>query len=188
MNGGTSEPYSTVVLATRPSHARPMACSVRPAPMSTPPTRSESAPAMGATMIGTIGMGLFFAPMANVILSAVKPQEEGQASGASNAIRELGGVFGVAVLAAIFARSGSYASPRAFVDGMVPAVLVGSVFVALGAVAAFAIPRPRRASADGSSPVETASVDSDAMPALARLHRPTSPSKTDLPGLEAAGA
>jgi MFS family permease len=99
-------------------------------------------------IISGIGMGLFFAPMANVTLSAVKPQEEGQASGASNAIRELGGVFGVAVLAAIFARQGSFASPQAFVEGMVPAVLVGSVVVAAGAVAAFAIPRHRRARAD----------------------------------------
>ncbi len=77
----------------------------------------------------------------------MKPQEEGQASGASNAIRELGGVFGVAVLAAVFARSGSFASPQAFVDGMVPAVLIGAVFVAVGAVAAFAIPRTARAEA-----------------------------------------
>ncbi|MEA2518683.1 MAG: hypothetical protein QOF49_763, partial [Chloroflexota bacterium] len=35
------------------------------------------------------GMGLFFAPIANVVLSAVRPEEEGKASGANNAIREL---------------------------------------------------------------------------------------------------
>jgi EmrB/QacA subfamily drug resistance transporter len=99
-------------------------------------------------IVSGIGMGLFFAPMANVTLSAVRPEEEGQASGASNAIRELGGVFGVAVLAAVFARQGSYASPQAFVDGMVPAVLIGSVVVAFGAVAAFAIPRLRRTLAE----------------------------------------
>ena len=99
-------------------------------------------------IVSGIGMGLFFAPMANVVLSSVRPEEEGQASGASNAIRELGGVFGVAILAAIFARQGSYASPQAFVDGLVPAVLIGSVFVAVGAVAAFAIPRVRRAGAE----------------------------------------
>src|SRR4029077_5668324 len=43
------------------------------------------------------GMALFFAPVANVVLSAVRREEEGQASGANNAVRELGGVFGVAV-------------------------------------------------------------------------------------------
>ena len=59
-------------------------------------------------MIAGIGMGLFFAPVANVVLSSVRPEEEGQASGANNALREMGGVFGVAVLAAIFAHGGSY--------------------------------------------------------------------------------
>ncbi len=53
-------------------------------------------------VLSGIGMGLFFAPVANVVLGSVRPTEEGQASGANNAIRELGGVFGVAVLASIF--------------------------------------------------------------------------------------
>jgi EmrB/QacA subfamily drug resistance transporter len=96
-------------------------------------------------IVSGVGMGLFFAPMANVTLSAVEPHEEGQASGASNAIRELGCVFGVAVLAAVFARQGSFASPQTFVDGLVPAVLIGAIVVGLGAVAAFAIPRRARA-------------------------------------------
>jgi EmrB/QacA subfamily drug resistance transporter len=90
-------------------------------------------------MAGT-GMGLFFAPIANVILSAVSPQEEGKASGVNNAIRELGGVFGVAVLAAVFTANGSYASTIAYVDGLVPAMQLGAVVVALGAVAALALP------------------------------------------------
>ena len=88
-------------------------------------------------------MGLFFAPVANVVLSAVRPEEEGQASGANNAIRELGGVFGVAVLASVFSHFGSYASGQAFVDGLKPAIFIGGVIVAVGAVASFAIPRRR---------------------------------------------
>jgi EmrB/QacA subfamily drug resistance transporter len=96
-------------------------------------------------VISGIGMALFFAPVANVVLSAVRPEEEGQASGAQNAIRELGGVFGVAVLASIFAHYGGYASAQGFVDGMRPAVWVGAAVVGLGALAAFAIPRTRRA-------------------------------------------
>jgi hypothetical protein len=83
-----------------------------------------------------IGMGLFFAPIANVVLSAVRPEEEGKASGANNAIRELGGVFGVAVLASVFSANGSYASGQAFVDGLVPAMQIGALVVAGGAVAA----------------------------------------------------
>jgi hypothetical protein len=86
-------------------------------------------------------MALFFAPVANVILSSVRPEEEGQASGANNAIRELGGVFGVAVLAAVFSVDGGYGSGQQFVDGMNPAVMIGAVLVAVGAIAAFAIKR-----------------------------------------------
>ena len=98
---------------------------------------------VGPFILAGVGMGLFFAPVANVVLSAVRPSEEGQASGANNAIRELGGVFGVAVLATIFARIGGYQSGSAYVDGMNPAILVGAGVVALGAVAAFAIPSRR---------------------------------------------
>ena len=96
-------------------------------------------------VLAGVGMALFFAPVANVVLSAVRASEEGQASGANNAIRELGGVFGVAVLAAVFAHVGGYESGQAFTDGTTTAVLVGSGVVALGAIAAFAMPgRVRR--------------------------------------------
>jgi EmrB/QacA subfamily drug resistance transporter len=93
--------------------------------------------------VAGVGMGLYFAPVANVILSAVRPEQEGQASGANGAIRELGGVFGVAVLASVFARSGGYESSAAFTDGMVPAVWIGALVVLAGSVAALAIKRSR---------------------------------------------
>ena len=93
-----------------------------------------------AFVVSGIGMGLFFAPIANVVLSAVPPQEEGKASGANNAIREVGGVFGVAVLATVFSATGSYVSPQAYVDGLVPAVWVGAAVVAFGALVALVIP------------------------------------------------
>jgi MFS family permease len=38
------------------------------------------------------GMALVFAPSANAVLSAVRADQAGQASGANNAIREIGGV------------------------------------------------------------------------------------------------
>ena len=100
------------------------------------------------------GMALFFAPVANVVLSSVKPEEEGQASGANNAVRELGGVFGVAVLASLFAHYGGYTSGQAFVDGMTPAVYVGAAVVALGSLAAFGIKRRPRAAALAPAPVD----------------------------------
>ncbi len=97
-------------------------------------------------VLAGVGMALFFAPVANVVLSSVRPQEEGQASGANNAIRELGGVFGVAVLAAVFARAGGYESAQTFSDGTNTAVIIGAIAVGVGSLAAFALPRRVRSS------------------------------------------
>src|SRR5438067_13670742 len=99
---------------------------------------------VGPFVLSGIGMALFFAPVANVVLSSVRPEDEGKASGATNAIRELGGVFGVAVLAAVFARVGGYRTPEAFVHGTTTAVYIGGALAAVGAVAA-ALIKPRRA-------------------------------------------
>jgi EmrB/QacA subfamily drug resistance transporter len=100
--------------------------------------------------ISGVGMALFFAPVANVVLSSVRREEEGQASGANSAFRELGGVFGVAVIASIFSQYGGYETGQSFTDGMVPGVYVGAAVVALGSLAALAIRRPRRAEAPTS--------------------------------------
>ena len=99
---------------------------------------------VGPFIVSGIGMGMFFAPVANVVLSAVKPAEEGKASGANNAIREVGGVFGVAVLASIFSRYGGYESAGAFNDGLVVATWVGAAVVGAGALLAALIPPKRR--------------------------------------------
>ena len=48
-------------------------------------------------MLGA-GSALFFAPMAATVLGAVTPHEQGQASGAATAVRELAVVLGIAVL------------------------------------------------------------------------------------------
>ena len=93
-----------------------------------------------AFIISGIGMSLFFAPTANLVLSAVRPEEEGRASGVNNTIREIGGVFGVAILASVFSANGGYTSPQAFVDGMIPAVWVGAAVLAVAAVAATFVP------------------------------------------------
>ena len=95
-------------------------------------------------MVSGIGMAMFWAPVANVVLAAVRKEEEGQASGTQNAIRELGGVFGVAVLASVWSHYGSYSTGASFVDGMTPAIWIGAAIVLLGAVAAFLIPQRRR--------------------------------------------
>jgi len=87
------------------------------------------------------------------VLSSVRRDQEGIASGANNAIRELGGVFGIAVLGAVFSARGGYTSGTAFVSGLAPAVWVGAAAVAVAAAAALFLPRFRRQEA-GSPGVE----------------------------------
>jgi len=85
-----------------------------------------------------------FAPAANAVLGAVRADEAGQASGATNAIREVGGVLGIAVLASVFSGAGGYATPNTFVSGLTPAVAVAAIVLAAGALIALAIPALRR--------------------------------------------
>ena len=100
-----------------------------------------------AFVVAGLGMSLFIVPVANVVLSSVRRDQEGIASGANNAIRELGGVLGIAVLGAVFSAHGSYASGAAFVSGLTPAVWIGAAGVAAACCAALFLPKGRRATA-----------------------------------------
>jgi EmrB/QacA subfamily drug resistance transporter len=100
------------------------------------------------------GMALVFAPAANAVLSSVRTDQAGQASGATNAIRELGGVLGIAVLATVFTSNGSYLSPQAYVNGLIPAMWVGVAVLAVGAAIAAVLPFSTRASAEEHAAIE----------------------------------
>jgi EmrB/QacA subfamily drug resistance transporter len=98
------------------------------------------------------GMALVFAPSANAVLASVRTDQAGQASGANNAIREVGGVLGVAVLASVFTGAGGYTSPQAFVNGLVPALWVGVAVLAAGAFVVLVLPFRTHATADAPAP------------------------------------
>ncbi|MFJ7176864.1 MFS transporter [Streptomyces massasporeus] len=97
-----------------------------------------------ALIISGIGMALYFAPASHLVMSSVRPSEQGIASGSNNALREVGGALGIAVMASIFAAQGGYETGQTFVDGMRPALVTGSAVVALAGVAALLIPTRRR--------------------------------------------
>jgi hypothetical protein len=67
-------------------------------------------------------------------------------------------VLGIAVLASVFTAHGSYASPQAFTDGMVPAIWVGAAVLAVGALLALLVP--------GRSAVRQAQVEAGTEPGL----------------------
>ncbi|MER5740978.1 DHA2 family efflux MFS transporter permease subunit [Streptomyces sp. NPDC002262] len=104
------------------------------------PEGPYSALVVPLVLTGT-GMALFFSPVASLVMSRVPEREQGVASGTNNALRQLGGVLGVALLGAVFAARGGYATPRAFTDGLTPALWTGTAFLALAAVLVAAIPR-----------------------------------------------
>jgi MFS family permease len=72
---------------------------------------------IGPFIVAGVGMALFFAPVANVVLSAVRPEEAKRPGRTTRSAA--GRVFGVAVLASIFAHVGGYGTGRAS-DGMNP--------------------------------------------------------------------
>jgi MFS family permease len=111
---------------------------------------------IGPFVLGGSGMALVFAPSANAVLASVRTDQAGQASGATNAIRELGGVLGVSVLATVFTSHGGYGSPQAFVNGLVPALWVGTAILAVGAVIPLLLPFSTRASAEAQAAAQAA--------------------------------
>jgi EmrB/QacA subfamily drug resistance transporter len=94
-------------------------------------------------VLGGFGMALSFPPLSLVSLAAVRPEEVGQASGANATFRQLGGVFGVAVLTTIFVTYGAYATPDLFTDGIMPALWVGAAVLAAAVPIALLLPRKK---------------------------------------------
>jgi hypothetical protein len=66
-------------------------------------------------------------------------------------MRELGGVFGIAVAVAVFAEAGGYASPLTFTDGFEPAIGVSAALALCGAAIGATLPGRRRAPAQAAS-------------------------------------
>lgn len=91
-------------------------------------------------MMAGSGMALVFPTAAATVISAVGDRETGKASGSTNAIREIGGVMGVAVLSSVFAANGGFESPQAFNEGLVAALPVAVVVLSIGAILALLVP------------------------------------------------
>jgi hypothetical protein len=91
-------------------------------------------------IVAGIGVSMSFPAAQNSVVGSVPPEAIGKAAGTNSTMRELGGVFGIAIGVAVFAAWGSYASPAAFSDGFVAAMAASSALSALGAVAGAALP------------------------------------------------
>ena len=97
-------------------------------------------------LLAGIGLALVLPTASAEVMRSVPMSEAGVASGTSGALRQLGGVFGVALLAAVFAGKGVYTSPAAFTDGLRAALWAAVGLSTAGVLSALAgWPRPARA-------------------------------------------
>jgi MFS family permease len=103
-------------------------------------------------IVAGVGASMAIPPAASSVVGAVAQEEVGKAAGANSMLRELGGVFGIAILVAVFAGAGSYASAEAFSDGFAPAIAVSAALSLAGAIAAIGVPGRHRATGAASRP------------------------------------
>ena len=99
---------------------------------------------IGPMILAGAGISMSIPGAQNAVIGAVGAGEIGKASGTSTMMRQLGGVFGVAVAVAVFSGAGSYASPAAFASGFTPAMAVAAGLSLAGALTATLIPRRRQ--------------------------------------------
>ena len=103
-------------------------------------------------IIAGCGVSMALPAMQSAVVSSVAPQAIGKAAGVNSMMRQLGGVFGIAILVAVFAGAGGYASAQAFSDGFAPAIGVSAGLSLLGSLVATALPGRRAATAAAPMP------------------------------------
>jgi hypothetical protein len=96
-------------------------------------------------VIGGVGISMAIPAAQNSVVGAVALEAVGKAAGTNSMMRELGGVFGIAITVAIFAGAGGYATPQAFTDGFAPAMAAAAALALVGALAGSALPGRHRA-------------------------------------------
>jgi predicted MFS family arabinose efflux permease len=107
-------------------------------------------------LLSGLGVALASPATQSAVLSTAAPSDIGKSSGAFSTLRQLGGAFGVAVLVAVFAGTGSYASPSAFVDGFGPAFGASTGLAFAAAIAGLTLPRRRPETVLTPAPVAAA--------------------------------
>jgi EmrB/QacA subfamily drug resistance transporter len=98
---------------------------------------------LAPSIVTGLGASAAIPTSANAVVGAVSVGAVGKAAGANGMLRELGGVFGIAVAVAVFAGAGSYASAAAFSEGFAAAIGVAALLSLAGAVTGLALPARR---------------------------------------------
>jgi EmrB/QacA subfamily drug resistance transporter len=93
-----------------------------------------------ALMIAGCGVSMALPAAQNAAVNAVPAGALGKAAGANSTLRELGGVFGIAIAVAVFSGAGGYATAQSFSDGFTAAMLVAAGISLTGALAGLILP------------------------------------------------
>lgn len=96
---------------------------------------------VGAMLVAGVGIGIVFPTVATGVMTSVGPDQAGIASGSSATLRELGGVFGVAATATVFAHPGNYTSHQTFITNFSHALGLCAALSAVGAIVALTYPK-----------------------------------------------
>ncbi len=96
-------------------------------------------------IVAGVGISMAIPSAQNSVVGGVGDDAIGKAAGANSMMRELGGVFGVATVVAVFAATGGYASAATFTDGFGPAIGLAAALALAGAIAGLALPGRRPA-------------------------------------------
>jgi EmrB/QacA subfamily drug resistance transporter len=97
------------------------------------------------SIVAGVGVSMAIPSAQNSVVGSVALEDVGKAAGVNSMMRELGGVFGIALAVAVFAGAGGYASAQEFSDGFAPAIAVAAGLSLAGAIAATALPGRRQA-------------------------------------------
>jgi EmrB/QacA subfamily drug resistance transporter len=95
---------------------------------------------VGPFVLAGIGVSMAIPCAQNAVVGGVDDEAVGKAAGVNSMMRELGGVFGIAVAVAVFLGNGDNGGVQPFVDGFRPAIVVAAGFALLGAVCGAVIP------------------------------------------------
>jgi MFS family permease len=131
---------------------------------------SFAANLLGPSLLAAVGLGLSFVPVTVAAMTGTRPHEAGLASGLVNTAQQVGGALGLALLATVansrthnLLSGGHHSVTSALTKGFELAFLVGAGFALVGAILALVLISSR----GSGSPVEVASEEEAACPALA---------------------
>jgi hypothetical protein len=110
--------------------------------------------ALAPFIVAGVGVSLAIPAAQNSVVGSVSEQALGKAAGVNSMMRELGGVFGIALAVAVFAATGGYASAADFTDGFGPAIFIAAGLAFAGMLCAAAMPSRRRATRSTRTPLQ----------------------------------